>query len=524
LYQGETFLFAASGTGVKIMASHINRRGFLGTAVASGVFTVVPRHVLGGAGHVAPSDKITLAHIGMGTQGFRELGDLLADPRVQIVAVCDPNKDSNDYVEWGKHGIRNQIRAYLGKPDWREHDNGCPGGREVGREVVDSYYANQRGAEQFKACAAYADFRELLETEQDLDAVKVMTPDHLHAAVSIAAMKKGKHVLMHKPIANRLYEGRKVLEVARESKAATHLLAYGSGTSNGLIAKRIRQGVIGTLREVHNWTNRPVWPQYTEIPQDTPPVPPGLDWSLWLGPATDRPYHPHSTHTVFRGWYDFGGGSMADMGIYSLWPVVTELQLSVPHTAEAWATHTCAIVDHVSRTAANDFSYPTACAIRLRFAARADLPEMDLFWYDGGMKPRLPQEVEAHDVEMGREGILFVGDEGAIMAGFHGQNPQLFAKGTRGPLDLQDTATDETGPDRRRGGKRHEPWLQAVTGGESSPGSFLNAGPITDAVNLGTVALRAGKKVKFDTETMRISNAPEANKYLVREYRDGWEL
>jgi predicted dehydrogenase len=471
---------------------------------------------LGGAGHVAPSDKITLAHIGMGTQGFRELGDLLAEPQVQIVAVCDPNADSNDYVEWGKHSIRNTIRRYLGKPDWRDNDDGCPGGREVGREVVDTYYANQRGSESFKACSAYADFRELLEKEKDLDAVKVMTPDHLHAAVSIAAMNGGKHVLMHKPIANRLYEGRLVVETARKAKVATHLLAYGSGAGNGLIAERIQDGVIGPLREVHNWTNRPVWPQYTEIPTDRPPVPKGFEWDLWLGPAVDRPYHPHYTHTVFRGWYDFGGGSMADMGIYSLWPVFTALGLDAPVSAEAWATHTCLIEDCVSRTAKNDFSYPTACTIRLEFAARGDRPAVDLFWYDGGMKPRLPREVEAHDVEMDREGILFVGDRGTIMAGFHGQNARLLAKGKSEPLPLEEGQRD-------RGG-RHKPWLEAVKGGPPSPGSFLNAGSITDAVNLGTVALRAGKKVLFDSENMKITNVPGANRYLVRQYRKGWEL
>jgi len=271
------------------MSSSLTRRTFVGSAVASGVFTIVPRHVLGGTGHVAPSDKITLAHIGMGTQGFRELGGLLADPEIQIVAVCDPNTDSNDYVEWGKHGIRNQLRGLLGNPTWRENEPGCPGGREVGREVVDTYYAKQRSGDKFKACAAYADFRELLEKEQDLDAVKVMTPDHLHAAVSIAAMKKGKHVLMHKPIANRVYEGRRVVETARETKVATHLLAYGSGSGNGLIAERIKQGVIGPLREVHNWTNRPVWPQYTEIPKDAPPVPQGWTGTCGWGPRSIGP-------------------------------------------------------------------------------------------------------------------------------------------------------------------------------------------------------------------------------------------
>jgi predicted dehydrogenase len=496
--------------------SDINRRRFMGSAVASGVVTVVPRHVLGGTSYVAPSEKITLANIGMGTQGFRELGGLLADPEIQIVAVCDPNTDTNDYVEWGKGGIRNTIRTFLGDPAWRGDVSGCPGGREVGRLAVDAYYARERSDEKFKGCSAYADFRELLDKEKDLDAVKIMTPDHLHAAISIAAMKKGKHVIVHKPLANRMYEGRLVVETARKTKVATHLLAYGSGAGNARIVQRIEEGVIGALREVHNWTNRPVWPQYTEIPTDTPPVPKGFDWDLWLGPAVDRPYHPHYTHTVFRGWYDFGGGSMADMGIYSLWPVFTALDLDVPLSAQAWATHTCSIVENVSRRAENDFAYPTACTIRLEFAAKGDRPAIDLFWYDGGMKPRLPEEVEAHTVDMAREGILFVGEKGTIMAGFHGQNPRLFANGKSEPLPSEERQRSRSG--------RHRPWAHAAKGGEPSPGSFLSAGPITDAVNLGSVALRAGKKVLFDSENMKITNAPEANQYPVRQYRKGWEL
>jgi len=313
-----------------------------------------------------------------------------------------------------------------------------------------------------------------------------------------------------------VHEGRLVVETARKTKVATHLLAYGSGGGNGLIAEAVKQGVIGKVREIHNWTNRPVWPQYTEIPTDTPPVPKGLDWDLWLGPAVDRPYHPHYTHTVFRGWYDFGGGSMADMGIYSLWPVFEALGLGVPQSAQAWVTHTCKIEDGVSRTVANDFSYPIGCNIRLGFAASGDRPELDLFWYDGGMKPRLPEEVEAHDVEMGREGILFVGDGGAIMGGFHGQNPQLFSKGKREDLPWDSIrASHEV---------RHGGWLDEIVGGEQSPGSFTNAASITDAVNLRSVALRTRKKVVFDSEAMKITNDSAANKYLRREYRKGWEL
>jgi hypothetical protein len=506
------------------MSTAINRRQFLSAAAASGAFTVVPRHVLGGAGNVAPNDKITLAHIGMGTQGFNELGGLLEDPAIQIVAVCDPNRDSNDYVEWGKDSVRNRIRSYLGKSNWREGVRGCPGGRDVGREVVETWYANHRQTGKFKGCAAYADFRELLEREKELDAVKIMTPDHLHATVSVAAMKRGKHVLMHKPIANRLAEGRLVLQTARETKVATHLLAYGSGTANGRIAGQILDGVIGPLREIHNWSNRPVWPQYTEIPKDRPPVPPGFDWDLWLGPAQFRPYHPHYTHTVFRGWYDFGGGSMADMGLYSLWPVFTTLNLDAPLSAEAWATHTCTIEDHVSRGVKNDFAYPTACTLRFRLAAKEGRPALDLFWYDGGMKPRLPADLEAQNVALSPEGILFVGDQGAILAGFNGQDPRLYAKGQNRPLPMEASTTSGTRARAADRVARSSPWVRACQGGEASPGNFLNAAAITDAVNLGTVALRAGTKVQFDSAATRITNVADANRYLVRDYREGWAL
>jgi len=503
--------------------SDANRRTFLKTAMATGAVTIVPRHVLGGPGHVAPNDKITLAHIGMGTQGFSELGGLLATPQIQIVAICDPNRSSSDYVEWGKHSTRNRIRAYLGNPKWREDDNGAPGGREVGREVVDTYYAKQRGAEKFKGCKTYADFRELLAVEKGLDAVKIMTPDHLHATIAVAAMQRGKHVLVHKPLGNRMYEARLVIETARKTKLATHLMAYGSGAGNALIAAEIKAGVIGRLREIHNWSNRPVWPQYATLPTDTPAVPEGFDWNLWLGPALDRPYHPHYTHTVFRGWYDFGGGSMADMGIYSLWPVFNAFDLPAPISAEAWGTHQCAIVDQVSRPIKNDYSYPTACTQRFRFPDRPGMPAFDLFWYDGGMRPRLPEELEAQNVEFPREGILYVGDQGVILAGFMGQKPRRFS---HGKCEVLNTGSSVAPPPKRGPWEteRYRPWVEAVQGGPQSPGCFLNASSISDAVNLGTVALRSGKKVLFDSAAMKITNVPEANKLLRREYRKGWEL
>jgi predicted dehydrogenase len=501
------------------MPTDIPRRRFMGTALAAGSYSIVPRRVLGGPGYVAPNDKITLAHIGVGSQGIKEIGGLLADPRIQIVAVCDPNRNSEDYVEWGKNGIRNKIRSYLDNPTWGEHITGCPGGREIGREIVEGYYADNRGDERYQGCATYADFRELLAEESDVDAVKIMTPDHLHATIAIAAMRSGRHVFMHKPIANRLYEGRLVLETARETGCITHLLAYGSGAGNRLIADQVAHGAIGNLREIHHWSHRPVWPQYIEIPRDEPPIPDGLDWPLWLGPERDRPYHPHYTHTVFRGWYDFGGGSIGDMALYSLWPIFDLLDLPVPVSASARATHACSILDNVSRPIRNSFSYPAACEIRYHFDESEKTPDFDLFWYDGGMKPRLPAEIETHDVVLEREGILFIGDEGSILAGFHGQEPQIFQAG-QAKLFIPEEPTSY----RIEPNDRYMTWADAVLADEESPGSFLNAGPITDMVNLGAVALRAGGKVVFDSEKMEIVNLPSANKFLRRDYREGWEL
>jgi len=499
--------------------ANINRRKFLGSAVASGAFAVVPRYVLGGSGYVAPSDKITMAHIGMGTQGFNEIGDLLGNPDLQIVAVCDPNTDSNDYVEWGKNSVRNRIRRLIGNATWRENATGCPGGREIGRQVVDAYYANQRGSEKFKACSAYSDFRELFEKEKDIDVVKIMTPDHLHATIAIVAMKKGINVLTHKPLANRMYELRQVIETARKTGLFTHFLAARDRMLP--LTSMIRAGAIGTLREVHDWTNRPMWPQYSEIPTDRPPVPKGLDWDLWLGPAIDRPYHPHYTHAVFRSWYDFGGGCMADMGIYSLWSVFTGLELGSPLSADPYVTHRCAIVDQVSQKIRNDFSFPTASSVRFKFAAHGDMAPLDLFWYDGGMRPRLPEELEAEGRDMPASGTMFVGDKGKIISG------QIYPKSLRDSLAQQDTSPRPAGRSRgsaRGGGSRDEAWVTAIKEGTQLPSSFLNAGPISETVCLYAVALRTGRKLLFDSENMKITNVPDANKYLVREYRKGWEL
>ena len=373
-----------------------------------------------------PSEKITLACIGFGTQAIREIGGILASPDVQVVAVCDVEKDGVNYLEWGKNQIRDGIRRLIENPTWREGSNHVPGGRDVGKEIVETYYAKQRGTDHYKGCATYADFRELLDKEKDVTAVKVMTPDHTHATIAIAALKKGMNVIVHKPLANRLLEARAVIETARSKQIATHFLPASDRrrpeTGRGHDQERRDRHAARDPQLVDaarcGRSSRHCRPTSRRSPQ-------GFDWTLWLGPSLDRPYHPNYTHTNFRGWYEFGGGSIADMGHYSLWPIFQLLDLESPISVESTPSHVCTVSDYVCRRIKNDYSFPAACTIRMRFAAKGERGGLDIFWYDGGIKPPMPEELMAENKELPEEGMMFVGDKGKILGGFRGENPQL---------------------------------------------------------------------------------------------------
>ena len=497
--------------------SSINRRDFISSAAAASLaFTIVPRNVLGGPGYVAPSDRINLAYIGCGTQGLREMCNLITNPELQIVSVCDPNKLSTDYVDWSPNGIRNGIRKVLDNPTWGEQFKGIPGGRDIGKELVEKYYARINDT-TYKGCSSYSDFRELLEKENGIDAVKIMTPDHLHGFISIAAMKKGKHVVIHKPIANRMYEAKLTIDTARKTGVSTHLLAWAKFSGTEQVKQWIKDGLIGKLKEIHNWSNRPVWPQWTTNPTDAVPVPEGFDWDLWLGVVPSRPYHPNYTHNVFRGWYDFGGGSIADMGHYSLWPLFLTLGINTPaYSAEAFGTTTSGINNQVCFGVQNDVAFPYSSIVRFKFQKQETLPPFELIWYDGGMRPATPVELEGRSLE--REGMMFVGDKGKIIAGFRCEQPRLlpdskmkkFLHGKEAPKEVVEN------------GEKY--WINAFKTKTQSPGSFLNASAVTETILLGAVALRAKKRVDYDSASMKITNNEDANKYLHREYRKGWEL
>jgi hypothetical protein len=501
--------------------SYMNRRKFVELAAASAIgFTIVPRHVLGGKNYVAPSDKITLAYIGVGTQGIRELLPLLAEPNIQVIAVCDPNKDAIGYRDWGPNYLKDEIRKTIKNSNWTPGgDNIIPGGRENGKSIVDSFYANVHPEQNYKGCTAYADVRELLDKEKDLNAVKIMTPDHLHGILCMAAIKRGKHVLVHKPLSNRLMEGKKVIEMARNSKVITHLIPWDSNGSMETVMSWINAGAIGTLAEVHNWTNRPVWPQYAQMPADKPPVPQGFNWDLWLGPEADRPYSPDYTNMVFRGWYDFGGGSMADMGHYSLWTVFNALQLTSPTSVEPHRSHVCDFHGAIPYRIENDFSFPMASTVRFKYPANGNRPPVDVCWYDGGMRPPIPVELSNDNKELPEEGMMFVGDQGKILAGFNVQNPQIIS-GKK--MDKPASVNTDNRNQVQQSSQALPLFVDACRTGKQYPGNFSEAEQITEAINLYAVALRANRLLKYDAANLKITNMPEANKYLFREYRQGW--
>lgn len=502
-------------------SNKIDRRKFIGGISAATLgLTVVPASVLGGPLYIAPSDRINVGYIGLGTQGLRQLPSLADIPEVRITAVCDPQRKAIDYLDWGPTGLRDRMRNFIGDPNWETGGNNTiPGGLDNGKELVERYYANKRPKEKYKGCKAYTDFRELFEKEKDLDAVQVMATDHVHGVIAAAALKRGISVTMHKPVANRLIEGKKVIDLAHKTEATTHLMAWDSNGNMDQIMAWINGGAIGELLEIHNWSHRPVWPQYAQIPAEKPKLPEGFDWDLWLGPEANRPYHPHYTNMVFRGWYDFGGGSMADMGHYSLWTVFNALKLESPTIIEPNFSKVCDLnPDGSAFKIYNDFAYPFASTVRFKYPAIPDRPPVDLVWYDGGMRPPTPQEFYDKGIEFPSEGMMFKGDKGAIMtSGFLVKEPYLLSGDAKAVEEVSAAAGNKRQPGVSR-------FIEGLKSGKQIAGSFREAWGITEAVNLYGAALRANKTIHYDASQMKITNDDSANKYLDREYRTGWSL
>jgi predicted dehydrogenase len=507
-------------------AGSVSRREFLQRSAAAAIgFTIVPRRVLGGAGFVPPSDKVNIAFIGVGAQGTRVMLHFLHEADVQGVAVCDVNKSGANYPQWRTHEFCTLVRKLIGVDsgwDWLSPDQpiqlshtltaSCGvAGREPAQKIIEGYYGSQNRSGQYKGCAAYADFRELLEKQKDLDAVVVCTTDNLHAAVSIAAMKKKKHVFCQKPLTHTIYEARRMAEVAREAGVATQI-AVGNQASEATrqLCEWIWDGAIGPVRQVMNWSSRPFWPQGLDRPKETDPVPEGLDWDLWLGPASERPYNHAYLPFVWRGWYDFGCGSLGDMGSYSFDTIFRVLKLEAPVSVEASST------DHYDET------YPLATIVRYHFAERGDMPAVKFNWYDGGLKPERPEELEEGRPLKGEgdedEGLLFIGDRGKILCSFNGGHPKLI------PQAKMDAYKQPPKTLPRSPGNERE-WLDACKGAKDKPGgNFEFEGMVTETLLLGNLATRVPEKLTWDRANLKVTNSEQAQKYVSPERRSGWEL
>ncbi len=366
------------------------RRHFLQASAAAAVCTIVPRHVLGGPKFVAPSDKVNIAVVGVGGQGRTNIRALFEEPDAQVVAVADPIAESN-------------LDAFYYKG---------LGGREPVKAEVEKHYAAQ--TPNF-ACAAYEDFRVMLEKEQAIDAILCATPDHLHAYVSVAAMRPGKHVYCEKPLTHNIWEARTVAQVAKATGVATQMGNQGH-SRDGIrqTCEWLWAGAIGPVREVHAWVGAGRWNKtLTGRPSDAPPVPAGVNWDLWLGPREPRPYHPAYTPVTWRDFWAFGTGAQGDFGCHDLDAAFWALDLQAPTCVEA-------------RPAGNmdDEIAPHGEMCYFHFGQRGDKPPVQVTWYTGGLMPPCPVELGEKSSLPGR-GVLFVGERGVMLVEGAGGPPRL---------------------------------------------------------------------------------------------------
>ncbi len=428
-------------------------------AAAAG-FYIVPRHVLG-RGFTPPSDKLNIAGIGIGGQG----GGLMRDPAnasQNIVALCD--------VDW--------------------------------KFAANTAKANPK-AERFD------DYRVMLEKVKGLDAVIIATPDHMHAPISVAAMRAGKHVYVEKPMAHTIEETRVLTRIAKETGLVTQMGNNGHGKDSLRQTREwIQAGIIGTVKEVHSWSDRPgkFWKQDLERPTELPAVPETVKWDLWLGAAPQRPYHPYYHPRAWRGWFDFGTGALGDMAVHNMDPAFYALDLDAPVAAESQ----CSPI--------KGDSYPAWQIITWEFAARGNRPAVKVYWYDGGKKPKKPAELEAA-FELGDNGIYFVGDKGTILCGGWSAEPCLVPQSKRDTTKLPPPSIP------RSIGHRAE-WVQACKDRkpEDAKSGFSYSGPFTEALLVGNLATRLGKRIEWDAANMRARNAPEADAIISKRYRSGFGI
>lgn len=503
--------------------SGLTRRDFLygaGLAVAA---AFIPGWATGLP--VKPSDKLTVAFIGVGSQGTRVMMDLLRMPQVQVVAVCEVNRQSSNYLDWSGDELRRKVRQLLQQPDWGSSFSGPTAGREVAQSITNAYYAKESGKSGYSGCNAYEDFRELLAKEKDLDAVVISTPDHWHAIIAIAAMRAGKHVYSQKPMAHSVGESRQMAEVAKQTGRATSVSIFNANTPDSRrVIKMLNDGVIGKVSRVDIWTRRAsaFWKQGLGTPTVAEPVPPGFNWEMWLGPAPSRPYNHVYLPFVWRAWYDYGCGAIGDMGEYGLDTIVRALKLGPADRVEA------------SSTELFPDCYPVASRLNYRFPSALSKQPVDLHWYDGGIKPERPANL-AIDVPMSmdNEGVLYTGEHGQLLTGFMAQAPRLLSPDGKVAPALR-PLMDENAPFQpsrpELGGTataadipHYMEWIVACHGGPAASASYAFEEPIVESLMLGNIAIRTQEPLEWDAAAFRLTRGSDrAQSLLMPAYRAPW--
>ena len=448
----------------------IDRRKFIQSSLLTAA-AVASTNVAAISSKRSSNEKLNLAFVGVGGRGRHNLKALSVLEDVNIAFMCDVDSDNLS-----------------------------------------------KGAEQYSVphAATYRDFRVMLEEEPNIDAVVISTPDHTHAVIAMAAIKKGKHVYCEKPLTHTLHEARKLARAAKVAGVATQMGNQGMAfEGNRLLKEWLADGAIGTVREAHVWSDRPTtkgggplwWAQGIERPKDTPPTPDQLDWDLWLGPAPERPYHPAYVPKAWRGWWDFGSGGLGDMGVHNIAPVFDALQLDAPESVSG------------SSTPVFEETLPLASTVKFSFPARGSREAVDLHWYDGGLLPPRPDELEDGRELNHEDGILLVGEEGKILVtGWGGLSPRLIPESRqkaykRPPRSLP------------RSIGHYAEWVKACRDGGETASSFDFAGPLTETLAIGSICTRlGGGKLHWDSTSLSFIGNDNANTLINPPMRSGWSL
>ncbi len=473
------------------MSKNASRRKFIrNTSIAAAGFFIVPRHVLG-RGFVAPSDKLRIAGIGAGGKGQSDLSEFAKSPNVSIVALCDVDD----------------------------------------RQAVKS-------REKFPKAPYYRDYREMLEKEKNnIDAVSISTPDHTHAVATLAAMQLGKHVYTQKPLTHDIYEARMLTEAAKKYKVVTQMGNQGgSGEGVRKAKEMVDAGMIGNVHTAYAWTNRPVWPQGIPTPAGNHEIPGELDWDLWLGPSKKIDYNPAYLPFNWRGWWAFGTGALGDMACHIMDPVYRILPILYPDSVEC---SIATIWSEMWNDSQNADACPPSSIIHLNYPKTNGNGDIKVSWYDGGLLPQRPDELLPGEPFGNWDGgVLFIGEKGKLLMDCYGENPRLL------PTKLM---TEKTMPKERIVRVKEGHYLQWVNaciagyGNAETSSPFEYAGPFTESILIGNLALRSftlknpklkgwedkwlgRKKLLWDSKNMQITNFEEANQFVKRDYRDGYNL